>query len=86
MSKIVCAEDISFQFYKKVMSGSDPVEAFEAAMKLTHKINAEAVTYCGNCTHSKEAIDDPIGRIWCSRLCRYMDKKSGFCCFGEERK
>lgn len=86
MKKTICSEDLSFHFYEEVLNGTDPVEAFEQALNETHKINTEAVTYCGNCAKSKEEIDDPKGRIWCPVMGRYMDKKTGFCCYGEDRK
>lgn len=42
------------------------------------------VVRCENCDKSNDDVW-PAGKIWCAKMCRYMDK-NGSCSYGEERQ
>lgn len=52
--------------------------AVNSALKNVPKTN---ITYCGECEHSDE-IGCSNGKVWCNKMCRYMDKDA-FCSEGK---
>ena len=49
----------------------------------TDPVDAVKVVHCENCNKSDDDVY-PAGKVWCHKMCRYMDR-DGFCSFGEER-
>ena len=84
VNKLIALEN-EFQHYK-------PFHGFEHAMyrKICEaeiaigKTPGLEVIHCENCTHG-DPEDCPDGRVWCTRMCRYMEF-DGFCSFGDPRK
>jgi hypothetical protein len=47
------------------------------------KLIIKKIVFCTNCKES-DTVSCPNGKVWCDKMCRYMNKNS-FCSEGVER-